>query len=102
MIDLIIKTYQSMSMVIIMASVEKIEGFLKREIPIKIIKSNSEGNRLAIGELADVYLADRTEKQHATLSRWRSGVQIPPGPPYQYLLLAFSPVICKLLLFVLF
>ena len=90
MIDLIIKTYQSMSMVIIMASVEKIEGFLKREIPIKIIKNNSEGNRLAIGELADVYLADRTEKQHATLSRWRSGVQIPPGSPYQYLPVVFS------------
>ncbi|MBA7685209.1 hypothetical protein ES703_93627 [subsurface metagenome] len=48
---------------------------------MKQAESSREDSHLVIGGLADGGLADGRGIQRDTLSRWRSGVRIPPGSP---------------------
>ena len=73
---------------------QKMEGLPKRELPMKLgVHTEKPDSRLqGIGKLADGVLADSRQIQHDTLSRWRSGVRIPPGSPFSYMEYMFSPI----------
>jgi hypothetical protein len=58
-------------------------------------ETSREDGHLVIGELADGHLADGSGIQHDTLSRWRSGVQIPPGSPASLFYYKNSPLIAQ-------
>ena len=61
---------------------------------MKQAETSREDSHLVIGGLADGDLAGGRGIQRDTLSRWRSGVRIPPGSPLHYFIdIGLYPVV---------